>query len=403
MADDSLQALMDTVETGTFIPDDWIAMFGLLTDELSFRGYGDLVQEIFKPFVEWMESRPCVNVTTPTLAASVEPIEPPPLFLPSPAIPANANSPVKLKRTRSISPSIAEAQSSKRLKLSDGNALPSPDGGCEEVILSLKVIPATPPFVSMKAGSDTVLHVYDDPSLGPAIALTPAVWRVSSSSPLAIQTPHSSSPESPVPPSEPISVPSRTPTPPSERKHRKAVAVYSRSKFTPSKNSGSSTVSVENPVAAGKLESSSKSLISGRSQAMPKTVPEFVPSRTPVSSVKSGSSSKSVISNESVSPNKSVSFSRSALSRKTVASSLSNTSASSSKCSTSSGNLDASSSRSASSRKSANSGKFVPTRRKSGSDLSSVPRTPQPNCLNLQRRLIIISPPPRPGKSTHQN
>ncbi|KNZ72643.1 hypothetical protein J132_02236 [Termitomyces sp. J132] len=287
MADDSLQALMDTVETGTFIPDDWIAMFGLLTDELSFRGYGDLVQEIFKPFVEWMESRPCVNVTTPTLAASVEPIEPPPLFLPSPAIPANANSPVKLKRTRSISPSIAEAQSSKRLKLSDGNALPSPDGGCEEVILSLKVIPATPPFVSMKAGSDTVLHVYDDPSLGPAIALTPAVWRVSSSSPLAIQTPHSSSPESPVPPSEPISVPSRTPTPPSERKHRKAVAVYSRSKFTPSKNSGSSTVSVENPVAAGKLESSSKSLISGRSQAMPKTVPEFVPSRTPVSSVKS--------------------------------------------------------------------------------------------------------------------
>ncbi|KAG5327919.1 hypothetical protein C0989_011013, partial [Termitomyces sp. Mn162] len=177
MADNSLQALMDTVETGTFIPDDWIAMFGLLTDELSFRGYGDLVQEIFKPFVEWMESRPCVNVTTPTLAASVEPIEPPPLFLPSPAIPANASSPVKLKRTRSISPSISEAQSSKRLKLSDGNALPSPDGGCEEVILSLKVIPATPPFVSMKAGSDTVLQVYDAPSLAPDIALTPAVWR----------------------------------------------------------------------------------------------------------------------------------------------------------------------------------------------------------------------------------
>ncbi|KAG6891233.1 hypothetical protein C0995_008485 [Termitomyces sp. Mi166 len=393
MADTSLRAIMDTVEPeGAFIPDDWISMFGLLTDELSFRDYGDLILEIFEPFVGWMESRPpaATNATTPTLTTSVESIEPSPLFLPSPGIPTtNINTPKTLKRARPVSPSTAEVQSSKRLRAGDENTRPSPDDACKDVP-SLKVVPATP--ITMKTGSDQVTQ----DALGPAIALTPAVWRVSFSSPLAPQTPRFSSPNGYVSLSDPVPASSRTPTPSSERMKRKPV---SSSKFTPSKNSGSSTVfpvdkSVD--VTCGKLESSKKSVVTGKPDKMCKTVPKFVPFRTSVSPNKSVSSSKSVASSS-----ESVSSSQSTSSSKFVSSTKS---ASSSKSSISSGKSDASSSKSASSSagKPVAPEKFVPTR-KSRSSLSNVPRTPQqPNGLNLQRRLIIISPPSRPSKSTHR-
>ncbi|KAG6883948.1 hypothetical protein C0992_007379 [Termitomyces sp. T32_za158] len=456
MADDSLKAIMDTVEEGAFEPDDWFSMFALLTDELSCKDYGALALDIFEPFVGWsllltfdiaqrsdvldrLDCRPpaVVSAVTPTLTAAAESIEPPPLFLPSPGIPESSSiTPLKLKRARTVSLSTAEDQDLKRIKIDDESAETSPD------VPNVTIVPATPTFISTETISDGVSQVSD--ALGPAIALAPAVWRVSSSSPLASHVSRFPSPNHSVSRTHSAPAPSRPSTPSSKNKERKSAV--SRSKFTPTRSSGSGSgsgsgaVRVDNAagVTCGK-GSLGKSVVTARHDVVRKTGPKFVPSRTRVSSAGSIPLDEAAISSKSDSGSKPVAPSKSDSSGKPMASSKSDSSGqpmassksdSSAKSMASSGSDSSSKSASASksvqaskstdrnkssissvsisnvpalSSKSVNTEKFVPSRRESITNLSkNVPRTPQPNCLNLQRRLVVLSPPPKQLKPTYR-
>ncbi|KAG6857430.1 hypothetical protein H0H87_003497 [Tephrocybe sp. NHM501043] len=207
-ADASLVAIMDTVEKGAFIPDDWISMFGLLLDKLSFKDYGDLMMKIFVPFIDWSEPKPSEIPTsnhrtpvTPAKSATVVGIVSQPLFLPSPSTSVATPGPDR-KRDQPNSPH-AEIRNAKRFKCSDENCPPPkrPSGLrtlCNTTVVGshLSLFAATGKDLdtcpeAVREGRSTSKSMSSDnlqPFVTPSFQLIPAVWSVSPLSPLAPQT-----------------------------------------------------------------------------------------------------------------------------------------------------------------------------------------------------------------------
>ncbi|KAG6837360.1 hypothetical protein H0H93_010962 [Arthromyces matolae] len=345
VADKSLTAIMDTVQEGLFIPDDWISMFGLLT--------------------------------------------------------------------RALSPSLF---SPKRRKTSHGDGdenVPSRGGQCEVSVPALNIMPATPDSASISSASEEISQ--ETRSLDPSFALKGTVWRVSTSSPLAQESPSlflddsASFSDSSLTSISSCTPPKVSPPPPSKPKPKTGVIVKvvpvkkvlapangsltplkrPKAAFKPVSSRPSGHVSPRDkvprnsdvPLVSKKTATSSKSA-SCQPHASTKSTSSTMPaqSRKSPSPIKFAPSRKSSVFTQPPSPSKS-SRSKSSLSPPSVpkksvsfANHLTPT-----KC--------------ASRRPSIPSSKSAPI----------VPKASVPNSLNLQRRLIILSPPPKATKGTRQD